>query len=499
MAEEEQDVELNKWLEPLELAFQKCRNSNDWSELQNLSEHLVADQTLAPNYQAYALTYRGIAKSNSGDPVGAFNDYNTAIQIRNDFAWGYKVSGDLHLAIGNPPQALEFYNQAIQHEASARPTEIVEFYLQRSQVKQITGDIPGALMDANKSVQLDGTNGGALNHRAILKLISNDRLGAEEDFNKALSCFPENSREKAEAYGNLASIDQEKSQFTEAISKLTKAIENDRKNANWLTRRGQIYQIISDLNNARNDFQAALNIDPNFLPAHQGNLTLQSIELSQSSFENVQKQIVEPAKLGEIYEPIINDAKTALENLKKSEKSARESLMLLLPLFWFLAILFIISLPIDQFSPTEDGSKYIQGFTFSLVVLSTTLTATFLSSPLIWIIRRNHHEQKIERLAIEDYIRKQLLISFVGGHLTFDGNRDYLLKTAISHLDRSGTAEQMKKPKRKRGKSSRTWFAWQKAPLNMVSDKKLSKRLKKLEKTVAHLTKQNPADSADGV
>jgi len=57
----------------------------------------------------------------------------------------------------------------------------------------------------------------------------------------------------------------------------------------------------------------------------------------------------------------------------------------------------------------------------------------------------------------------------------------------------------MKKPKRKREKSSRTWFGWQKAPLNIVSDKKLSKRLKKLEKTVARLTKQNPADSASGV
>lgn len=336
MAEEEQDVELNEWLEPLELAFQKCRNSNDWSELRNLSEQLVADQTLARIYRAYALAYRGIAKSNSGDPAGAFNDYNTAIQIRNDFAWGYKVSGDLHLAIGNAAQALKLYNKAIQHEASARPNEIVEFYLQRSQVKQITGDITGALIDADKSVQLDGTNGGALNHRAILKLISNDRLGAEEDFNKALSCFPENSREKAEAYGNLASIDQENIRFTEAISKLTKAIENDRRNANWPTRRGQIYQIIGELENAKNDFQVALAIDPNFLPAHQGNMTLQSIELSKNSFEDVQKQIADPERLGDIYLPLVKDAITALENLKTPAKWGLISLCIFIPIIWFV-------------------------------------------------------------------------------------------------------------------------------------------------------------------
>lgn len=304
MEEEEQDVKLNARLKPLELAFQKCRDTNDWSELRNLSESLIADQTLAPIYQAYALAYRGIAKNNSGDPAGALHDYNEAVQIRNDFAWGYKVLGDFYQAHGDPQQALNCYNQAIQYEANARPAEKFDFYVHRSQARQITGDIAGALIDADKAVQFDETNGGALNQRAILKLITNDRLGAEEDFNKALDCFPEDSKEKAEAYGNLASIDQEKNQFAEAISKLTKAIENDRKNANWPTRRGQIYQIIGELDNARNDFRSALKIDPNFLPAHQGNLTLQSIELSKSSFENVQKQIGDPTKLGERYEPL---------------------------------------------------------------------------------------------------------------------------------------------------------------------------------------------------
>ena len=134
-----------------------------------------------------------------------------------------------------------------------------------------------------------------------------------------------------------------------------------------------------------------------------------------------------------------------------------------------------------------------------MVVISISLTTTFLSSPIIWMIRRNHQEQKIERLAIEDYTRKQLLMSFVGAHISIDGNRDYLLKTAISHLDRSGTAEQMKKQRIKRKKSTKTWLPWRKVPFKLMNDNKLSKRIKKLEKTITQMTKQNPAGGADGV
>jgi tetratricopeptide (TPR) repeat protein/V8-like Glu-specific endopeptidase len=141
------------------------------------------------------------------------------------------------------------------------PTVTADDYFISAGQKNEQGNYQGALIDYDKSINLNPNYSFAYNNRGILKDQLNDIPGALADYNKAITLDPNN----ANAYSNRGLLKDEKLNDTSgALADYNKTITLDPNNAIAYSNRGNLKaNKLNDIPGALADYNKAIALDPN--------------------------------------------------------------------------------------------------------------------------------------------------------------------------------------------------------------------------------------------
>lgn len=167
-------------------------------------------------YQSYF--FRGVAKFNLKDYIGARTDFSISIDLHPYFTHAYHYRGITQERLNN-------YNSALQ--------------------------------DYNSAIEIDPVNPGIYSSRGFTRVLLNDTLGALEDFNEAILMDPNNYQ----AYLSRSMVWSMMDKYDLALKDCKKAISIDKYNIESFYRRGLIYYYMEDYINAIDDFNFIVHVD----------------------------------------------------------------------------------------------------------------------------------------------------------------------------------------------------------------------------------------------
>ena len=167
-------------------------------------------------YQPYF--FRGVAKFNLKDYVGAKTDFSISIDLHPYFTHAYHYRGIAQERLNN-------YNSALQ--------------------------------DYNSAIEIDPVNPGIYSSRGFTRVLLNDTIGAMKDFNEAILMDPQNYQ----AYLRRSMVWSMMEKYDLALEDCKKAISIDKYNIESFYRRGLIYYYMEGYNNALDDFNFIVHVD----------------------------------------------------------------------------------------------------------------------------------------------------------------------------------------------------------------------------------------------
>lgn len=179
------------------------------------------DAALTPEQRSVALSTRGDAYDESGDVTAALRDYREALELDennpsallgqgrilvnsgqldaaepvlrrsielNSSARANELMGRIALERGQYPDAIGFFNTALQHEGRSATA-----FAGRARAKQRANDIEGAAQDYSNAIQLDGDLAEARAGRCWLDLNEHREFArARSDADAAVAADPTN-------------------------------------------------------------------------------------------------------------------------------------------------------------------------------------------------------------------------------------------------------------------------------------------------------------------
>lgn len=137
--------------------------------------------------------------------------------------------------------------------------QTAEYFLKRGLAKQNTDDLPGALADFNKAIELDPKFAIAYNNRGLAKRMTGDLEGALADFTTAIELDPKSA---SKATNNLEDTKRMQNEIEDAIAAATKAIAINPKDVDAYNDRGEAKMHKGDWAGAIADFTKAIELDP---------------------------------------------------------------------------------------------------------------------------------------------------------------------------------------------------------------------------------------------
>jgi len=167
-------------------------------------------------YQPYF--FRGVAKFNLGDYIGARTDFSVSIKLHPYFTHAYHYRGIAQERLNN-------YNSALQ--------------------------------DYNSAIEIDPVNPGIYSSRGYTRVLLRDTLGALDDFNEAILIDPNNYQ----AYLSRSMVWSMMEEYEQALADCKKAISIDKYNIESFYRRGLIYYYKEDYSSALDDFNFIIKVD----------------------------------------------------------------------------------------------------------------------------------------------------------------------------------------------------------------------------------------------
>ncbi len=163
---------------------------------------------------------------------------------------------------GNLPQALSDFNRAIEIDPNYAGA-----YNERGKVYSQQGNLPQALSDFNRAVELNHNFAEAYNNRGNIYKGQGNLTGALSDFNRAIEIKPKYEF----AFANRGNTYTMQGDLTDAISDLSKAIELSPDFAGFYNDRGFLYARKGDFTKAWEDIHQAeklgASVNPQLLNA----------------------------------------------------------------------------------------------------------------------------------------------------------------------------------------------------------------------------------------
>jgi tetratricopeptide (TPR) repeat protein len=228
---------------------------------------------------------RGLEYKNSGDIDHAISDFDKAVELDPTIGIAFDARGDAYKSKGELDRAIADFDEAVR----LNPKDAFAFS-HRGTVLRQRGDHDRAIADFSEAVRLDPEYAGGFSDRGSEYAQKADYDRAIADFDKAVSLDPSlfsalNGRGKV--YQSKGDHDRAIADFSAAIrlnSKLAPtfngrwrderdygganrpanvaAVDSDAKFAEAFHNRGISYTIKGDFDHAVDDFEEAINLDP---------------------------------------------------------------------------------------------------------------------------------------------------------------------------------------------------------------------------------------------
>jgi tetratricopeptide (TPR) repeat protein len=233
-----------------------------------LKDYDVAVRLLpkAPN----TLTNRGNVKAEMGDEAGALADFERSFVLDPNVAITLNGRGGVRHRAGDYRGALQDFNRA-QQLAPNDP----EPYCNRGITRIALGDGTGALADFNEAIRLNPEFPKAYNNRGILRENRHDFAGALSDFASAISM----DGKYAVAFKNRGSLLVKSGRLAEGIADLDSAIAMGFQPLfAAYTDRGIGKVLLKDYCGAAADFDRAIEINSNYVPAYRSRSELRLLQ-----------------------------------------------------------------------------------------------------------------------------------------------------------------------------------------------------------------------------
>ncbi len=241
-----------------------------FSQVANKDSALIAmEEAIKSNPQKADLYIeRANMKRNAGDNAGALTDYFKAIELEPNNSRAYIEYARLNVSQNNMQAAVFALNKAIEVDPK-NPQAYVELSKLNFRQRQIND----ALNNAGKAIELDANNFDAYIARADVYSMMNKNVDALADYNKAIALgktgFAKDSGLAAGVYYNMAQCKMRLAKPAEALPFVNKAIELGANNkelngAALYNMRGNIYQDQRKFQQAINDFNKSIDINPNY-------------------------------------------------------------------------------------------------------------------------------------------------------------------------------------------------------------------------------------------
>jgi len=127
-----------------------------------------------------ATFHRGLARISSGDTIGALRDFDKVIRENPYNALTYYNRAWLKASIDDNEGSLRDYNMVI----SINPNNVYAYY-GRAYIHATSENLEEAIVDYSKCIELFPDFAGAYLQRSVARAQLNDRLGAQQDNDKA--------------------------------------------------------------------------------------------------------------------------------------------------------------------------------------------------------------------------------------------------------------------------------------------------------------------------
>lgn len=197
--------------------------------------------------------YRGIAKYNLGDYLGAEHDFSMTLDIHPFYSRAYHYRGVTYAALMEKGKAIEDLSKALEldpynSEALASRGGV---FLQMKQYQK-------ALDDLNEALMIDGDVASVYLRRAMVHKELENYVEALEDCSVAIK----KKMFYKEAYAQRGLIKYEMGWFDEALADFNNALKIDDDNAEYYYFRAITRYQLNDLEGTLSDYGRALKINP---------------------------------------------------------------------------------------------------------------------------------------------------------------------------------------------------------------------------------------------
>lgn len=201
----------------------------------------------------WSFFFRGIAKYNLGDIIGAEKDFNKSVTLNPVFTNGYHYRAISESRQGNYDRALADLKTAIE----LRPG-FPGLYFSRGVTFFLAQRFEEAVKDFNKYIRNEPEDPSAYLNRGASYLFLGDTLKALDDYNKAIKL----DRFEPEGYIRRGRVFAEMGDDTSAIADMNRAIELDTTNTFAYFNRALMHYENKDYNAAMNDLNHVLRDEP---------------------------------------------------------------------------------------------------------------------------------------------------------------------------------------------------------------------------------------------
>ncbi len=200
-----------------------------------------------------AYHYRAITLSREGKFEEALLDFQEAVDLRPGYSGLYFSRGVTYFLSQQFDKAIDDFNRYIRREPEA-----ADAYLNRGASYLFSGDTTNALNDYNKAIALNRHDPEGFIRRSRIFALQDRQEDALADLDQAILLDEGNTL----AYFNRGLLRYDSRDVRGALSDFEKVLEDEPGNALTLYNRGLILAQMGDFVGALNDFDRVININP---------------------------------------------------------------------------------------------------------------------------------------------------------------------------------------------------------------------------------------------